>query len=111
MNDIDRGVHNSLLSSFADDTGIRKTVGSLEDVGTLQKDLSTVYQWATISNMSFNDDKFQLLRCGPREDIKTTTSLHTGKGQNSEEVLVVKCLGVHLSADATFHHHITKKKY
>ena len=61
--------------------------------------------------MFFNNEKFELLRCGKEKDIIQHTSLHTTINpiQSSSHV---KCLGIHLSDDGTFHHHIhqTTKK-
>ena len=59
--------------------------------------------------MSFNN-KFELLRC-EKEDIKHHTSLHTTTNP-IEMSSHVKCLGIHLSDNGIFHHHIhqTAKK-
>ena len=108
MGDIDKGVRHSVISSFADDTNISKTVSTDGDVNQLQQDLNAIYTWAK-NNMSFNN-KFELLRCG-KEDIKHHISLQTTTN-STETSSHVKCLGIHLSDDGTFHHHIhqTAKK-
>lgn len=55
--------------------------------------------------MQFNEEKFELLRCGSDQNIKKSTNLHTERGH----IIIlkqVKCLGVNLDEEATFHHHI-----
>ena len=63
MGDIDKGVRHSVISSFADDTNISKTVFTVGDMDQLQQDLNAIYTWAENNNMSFNNEKFELLRC------------------------------------------------
>ena len=108
LGDINSNVGSSVLTSFADDTHISCTISSEEDVHHLQEDLNLIYGWAAQSNMMFNGDKFQLLRCGPDKEIMESTSLLTEGGQVINPEPHVKCLGVHLSDDATFTHHIAE---
>ena len=65
MADIDVGVQNATLSSFADDTSIIMKISSPDDVKKLQNDLDTVYRWVSTNNMAFNENKFEALRFGP----------------------------------------------
>ena len=111
MVDIDKGVRHLVISSFADDTNINKTVSTVGDVDQLQQNLNKIYTWAKNNNMSFNNNKFELLRCGKEKDIKHHISLHTTTNP-IETSSHVKCLGIQLSEDDTFHHHIhqTAKK-
>ena len=44
--DIDKGVSDSNLISFADDTRLYSGVGDVTDCDNLQFDLDTVYDWA-----------------------------------------------------------------
>ena len=52
--DIDKGVSDSNLISFADDTRLYSGVGDVTDCDNLQFDLDTVYDWASSNNMFFN---------------------------------------------------------
>lgn len=106
MNDIDENLTKSYLLSFADDTNLSKPISTEEDVDSLQQDLITIYNWAKNNNMSFNDKKFELLRYGKNDILKSTTQLLTGRGQAISANDHVKCLGIHLSSDATFQYHI-----
>ncbi|KAG0725497.1 putative RNA-directed DNA polymerase from transposon X-element [Chionoecetes opilio] len=108
MRDIGEEVSDSVLSSFADDTSISRPVSNVQEVEHLQEDLNKVYTWATTNNMTFNEEKFEMLRCGPDCTIKTTTTLHTEGGSHITPTPHVKCLGVYLSGDGSFSHHITE---
>lgn len=74
ISDIDKDV-SSYTSSFADDTRVTKSILKEEDCRMLQSDLLKVFNWSTDNNMTFNDSKFELLRYGPNQDIKCSTSL------------------------------------
>ena len=49
--DIDNGVSDSNLISFADDTRLYSGVEDVTDCDNLQFDLDTVYDWASSNNM------------------------------------------------------------
>ena len=57
ISDIDNGILESFLSSFADDTRVGMFVLSGDDPRKLQEDLSTIYKWAQENSMSFNNNK------------------------------------------------------
>ena len=83
-------------------------ITTAEDVPCLQQDLNIVYNWAETTNMTFNEEKFEMLRHGQAQDIKDTTKLYTEGGKEIKVKPHVKCLGVELSEDCSFHHHITE---
>ena len=56
--DIDKGVSDSNLISFADDTRLYSGVGDVTDCDNLQFDLDTLYDWASSNNMFFNSNFF-----------------------------------------------------
>ncbi|XP_050691060.1 uncharacterized protein LOC126982828 [Eriocheir sinensis] len=106
LGDITTTLDRAVISSFADDTNISQSISTPEDVNSLQQDLNNVYTWATQNNMNFNQEKTELLRCGPNQNIKNATKLYTEGGHKIVPQSHVKCLGVHLSSDTTFTHHI-----
>ena len=59
MSDIDEGIVNSKIISFADDTRLYNSVSEVEDCDVLQSDLNTIYKWADVNNMAFNSNKFK----------------------------------------------------
>ena len=108
MGDIGQRMEDSTLSSFADDTSVSRAITSAADVTHLQQDLNLVYDWATRNNMQFNKDKFELLRHGVAQDIKEETKIMTEGGREITPRQHVKCLGVFLSEDCSFQHHIAE---
>lgn len=105
--DINEGI-TSVLSSFADDTRVLKSISSHEHCKQLQMDLDSIYKWQTNNNMLFNEDKFELLRYGRNEHIKEFTD-YQGPNQNIiNEKSSVKDLGVTMSNNLTFTEHINK---
>ena len=56
MSDIDEGIVNSKIISFADDTRLYNSVSEVEDCDVLQSDLNTIYKWADANNMAFNSN-------------------------------------------------------
>nr|XP_053656082.1 uncharacterized protein LOC128704893 [Cherax quadricarinatus] len=105
ISDIDKDVSHSTVSSFADDTRICMTVSSIADTARLQADINQIFQWAAENNMKFNDEKFQLLRYGKHEEIKSSSEYKTNSGHKIERNTNVKDLGVIMSEDLTFKDH------
>ena len=103
MYDISLGINEAILSSFADDTKVWRGVSNLEDEATLQNDLDAIYSWAMENNMVFNSDKFQAIR------FHEATSIHLYRstdGTHIKQQQIVKDLGLHISDDLSFDHHI-----
>ena len=72
----------------------------------LQEDLSPLMNWADKINMVMNEDKFELMRYGPQEDIKENTSYQV----NKEAIIPreqLRDLAVMMCCNGTFTHHIT----
>ena len=111
IGDIDKTVASSFLSSFADDTRVGKGIASEEDIHNLQADLEAIYKWSVDNNMTFNSDKFELLRYKSKssKELQASTSYSSDNGSIIEEKLHVRDLGVTLSNTATFSQHIHEK--
>ena len=94
---------------FVDDAKVKNKIKDEEDVEALQKDLDRLYKWEEDNQMKFNGSKFQLLRYGPDEDIKSDTVYFTGQMENIiEQFFSLKDLGVIMSDSAKFEDHIDK---
>jgi hypothetical protein len=108
IGDIDKDIVTSFLSSFADDTRIGREVDDEEDEKSLQNDLEHVYDWCKENNMSFNSDKFQSMTyLHNRSHAEYHKSVYRDdKGIPIEKCDHIKDLGVFMSADGTFSHHI-----
>ena len=103
--DIDEKISN-FASMFADDTRLIGKIASEEDVDNFQRDLNLIYEWAETNNMQFNDKKFELMRYGPNEDIKQSTSYKSSDGSTIEEKQKLRDLGSIMNNEATFDDHI-----
>ena len=97
ISDIDDGIIESRLSSFADDTRVLKFIRDMDDCDMLQRDLQAICDWVQDNNMRLNEDKFEALRCGrhPAQQI----IYKTGTGMNIEFKNEVKDLGVQIQND------------
>ena len=51
MSDINKGVSNTKIISFADDTRVYNNINTVDDYNVLQSDLESVYNWADVNNM------------------------------------------------------------
>lgn len=103
INDVDRDVAVSFLSSFADDTRIGLGVKNDEDRKTLQSDLEAVYSWARNNTMVLNSSKFELLQYGSCESSYLYTD---SNGESITAKDSVKDLGIYMSSSAEFSTHI-----
>ena len=103
MYDIAKGIHHSILSSFADDTKIWKAITTPDDQSHLQSDLDMVFSWAESNNMEFNSDKFQFIRFSPETGA---CIYYDDKGKIIDQHEVVKDLGIYMSSNLSFDHHI-----
>jgi len=107
INDINKDVSHSAVSSFADDTRISKEIHTTGDCELLQADLKKIYQWANSNNMTFNSSKFEkLCYVGgsiPIPDFPYTTEA----GSVIKRSAHVRDLGVIMNDSATFSQHIS----
>ena len=88
------GAHRKLLK-FVDDSKVMAKINTEEDVAKLQEDLVAIYSWASNNHMRWNDLKFQVLRLGPKEDIKENTIIFSPDyGEVVEAKPVIKDLGI-----------------
>ena len=103
--DIDKETSQTELSSFADDTRVKKEINGIIDQFHLQNDLNKVYKWSEQNNMTLNGKKFEHLRYGKK--FTATGNYFTGEGKIIKQKSTIKDLGVTLTDDATFKQHIT----
>ena len=61
MSDINKGVSNTKIISFADDTCVYNNINTVDDCNVLQSNLESVYNCADVNNMLFNASKFDYL--------------------------------------------------
>ena len=107
IGDIDKNIAESFISSFADDTRLSRSVSGVCEASFLQTDLEKIYEWSVENNMMFNAKKFEVLRYGPDDVLKCTTSYTSSDGSVIPEKEHVRDLGVTMSNDGSFKQHIT----
>ena len=102
IGDINNEIINSIIKSFANNTRATKLIMPPDDVRKLQNDLQIIYEWTINNNMELNDVKFELLRYGLNNDIKSHTNYTTPTGKTITTKDSVKDLGVYMSNDCLF---------
>ena len=107
ISDIARGVSSTTTtSSYVDDTRVCRSMGDSDsDCQQLQNDLSSIYNWASDVNMTFNSDKFECLRYWNRKN-KPDFQYKSPDGSIIEEKQHLRDLGVEMGSDLTFSVHI-----
>ena len=75
-----------------------------EDAQMLQNDLYKLYKWAGTNNIKFNANKFELLRYGKEQEIKSATTYKSYNDSNIDDKEQVRDLSTGMSKSATFMH-------
>ena len=91
---------------FADDTAVYLTVQGQEDADILQADLNVLQEWEKAWDMEFNPSKCQVLHISRhRRPIKQPYTMH---GKVLDSIDHARYLGVDISSDLNFNHHINR---
>ena len=105
INDLPENVQ-SQVCLFADDIAVYLTMQGPNDSERLQSDLNVLQEWGEKWDMEFNPSKCQVLHitrsCNP---IRYNYTMH---GQTLESVENARYLGVDISSDLGFSHHINR---
>ena len=105
ISDINNEIADSTVSCFADDTRILLGIKDEKDTHMQQKDLYNLYKWSD-TNIKFNANKFELLRYGKEQEIKSAPSYKPYDHSNIDNKEQVRDLGIMMSNTATFTLHI-----
>ena len=92
----------SFVSKFADDTKVGHKVQSLLDRKEIQNDLNALVTWTKKWDMEFNRDKCKVMHVGPNNP-KFDYFL---EGHKLEGTVLERDLGVMISDDLKFKHHV-----
>ena len=106
ISDINYEIADSTVSCSADDTRILLGIKDEEDTQMLQNDLHKLYKWVDTNNMKFNANKFELLRYGKEQEIKSALTYKSYDDSNIDDKELVRDLGIMISNTATFTLHI-----
>ena len=90
------------ITSFADDTRLKRGIIEEQDCATLQLDLETVYNWADRVNMHFNEAKFEVLRFWADRSAAPDILYMAPDGGLIEEKDCTRDLGVQVGTDLMF---------
>ena len=102
ISDINYEIADSTVLCFADDTRILLGIKDEEDTQLLQNDLHKLYKFADTNNMKFNANKFELMRYGKEQEIKSATTYKWYDDSNINGKEQVRDLGIMMSNTATF---------
>ena len=61
LNDLETCIHHSIISSFADDTRLKRAINTVQDTTLLQTDLENSTNWSEANNMKLHQSKFELV--------------------------------------------------
>ena len=113
INDLHKCVKDCTVSSFADDTRIKRGISKATDVNILQEAITNTATWSTHNNMSLHEHKFELLihalNKKPMSELPFQNEYfvyETLSGQLIEEATIVRDLGVNISSDLSWTPHI-----
>ena len=109
ISDIGDKITHSSLISYADDSKTSKIIKCKVDGEFLQCDLLKLFTWTEENLMTFNVDKFEVLRIGNNEELKQDIKYTTPDGTTLPEKSQVKDLGVIFNNKGDFRDHIDTK--
>ena len=90
------------ITSFADDTRLKRGIVEEQDCAALQLDLEAVYSWADRVNMHFNETKFEVLRFWADRSVAPDILYMAPDGGPIEEKDCTRDLGVQVGTDLMF---------
>ena len=116
LNDMQKCITNSVISSFADDTRLKRSINTTSDKQLLQNDLTKSIKWSIANNMVLHQKKFELLchSINRHNHLKHLpfyteyTEYHTEDGSIISPQCSVKDLGVTITPDISWSPHISK---
>ena len=114
INDLHDVVNNCKTGSFADDTKFKGEIDEAKDTLDVQEDLDSVIAWSMKNNMSLYEDKFiYLLYCTNKSTLLNElpftaeyAEFDTTSGYALNPSESARGLGIQMSADYTWNHHI-----
>ena len=116
LNDLQSCIKHSIISSFADDTRIKKAINKISDTQLLQSDLNSAITWSEENNMLLHQQKFELVihTSDPKNPLHELPfqsefkEYHTADGSLISPQPTVKDLGITISSDLSWSPHIKK---
>ena len=115
LNDLECSIKHSLVSSFADDTRLKKSISEAKDTNLLQEDLNCAIKWSEEANMLLHQKKFELLTHSTDTSkllkelpfYNELSEYKTKDGSLISPSNAVRDLGITLTPDLSWSHHIS----
>ena len=107
ITDINKDIACSKLISFADDTRVYNEISDTEDCDSLQRDLNSVYKWASDNNMFFNAKKIHYLPLSASQALNKSNVYINPSMDIIPQSTDVPALGIIMSKDCSFNSHIS----
>ena len=115
LNDLQSCIKHAVVSSFADDTRLKKAIDTTQDTVLLQSDLDNSIKWSDENNMLLHQNKFELLchSTGIKNHLSELPFQHelseyvTADGSVIAPQPKVTDLGVQITHDISWSPHIT----
>ena len=105
INDLPDNIQSN-VRLFADDTAVYLAVQGQEDTDVIQNDLNILQEWEKAWDMEFNPSKCQVVHISrSRKPIKNNYTMH---GQVLDSIDHARYLGVDISSDLNFSHHVNR---
>ena len=105
INDLPDSIQSN-VRLFADDTAVYLAVQGQEDTDIIQNDLNILQEWEKAWDMEFNPSKCQVVHISrSRKLIKNKYTMH---GQVLDSIDHARYLGVDISSDLNFSHHVNR---
>ena len=105
--DINKDIACSKLISFADDTRVYNEISDPEDCDSLQRDLNSVYKWASDNNMFFNAKQIYYLPLSASQALNKSNVYINPSMDIIPQSTDVPDLGIIMSKDCSFNSHIS----
>ena len=111
MSNINKGVSNIKIISFADDTRVYNNINTVDDCIVLQSDLESVYNWADVNNMLFSASKFDYLSFACKKNnlsshVYVDPDLNKFNQHDNVKDYYTHDMGILMSSDCSFAKHI-----
>jgi len=91
---------------YADDMLLYRPIAKSEDYHVLQNDINSLSQWITDNNLQFNGGKCKYMLISRKRNQIHPPSPILLNGTPLDRVEVFKYLGIHISSDLSWSHHI-----
>ena len=115
LNDLNKCIKHSVVSSFADDTRLKRAINTTHDTTLLQNDLNSSIKWSEENNMLLHQKKFELVThsTGHSNLLQELPFYSELNEYHTEDAIIspqdkVRDLGVLISSNLSWSPHIAK---